>query len=601
MRLRALILIGGMLGLLAGLTAGLVRLGWLSGAPADLAALHGPLMVMVFLGTVIPLERAVALARPVALLAPALSAAGGIALLVGLSRLVGGTALCLGAVGLVVILAVLTRREPVAHMVLLLLASVVIAAADLAWLVGAPVFQVAWAWASGLVLTIAAERLELARLSRPPAWARSILLVLGVALASAAAVQAMAPAAGAVLLGLVLVALTAWLLRFDLALRTMRTPGLPRFIATCLVAGYAWLGVAGLLLLVAGPQVAGPVYDAQLHAVFVGFVFSMIMGHAPVILPAVLRVVVPLRRILLAARRLAAWLAGAARGGRFAPQRRRPGLRGPAQRQRHRPVPGHHRGLGPGGSRQRAVPNGTGVSSGVRLVHLGLSGVGLSVGSARLAIDPPDPVFDPVLLTWSEAERVAGVRNRTPVAALPEILSWRGIEGTALTLDGWTDLGLWRIRTLAYTPIPYATPREFLRKTRSAMLAPGLALSRLQQALARPKAPPIAALLCFGEVRIAWLGQALHRFQTEAELDRLGDHLAGADLAVAGIDFDDEEAAGRLLGRLHPRVAVLADLVGPVRRRLGLPTRPLQAAVAVAPPGTRMLEEGGLVEVALPN
>ncbi|MBY0432052.1 MAG: hypothetical protein K2Q10_12695, partial [Rhodospirillales bacterium] len=40
---------------------------------------------------------------------------------------------------------------------------------------------------------------------------------------------------------------------------------------------------------------AGLAYDAVLHAVFVGFVFSMVFGHAPIILPAVLRVSVPFR------------------------------------------------------------------------------------------------------------------------------------------------------------------------------------------------------------------------------------------------------------------------------------------------------------------
>jgi len=34
-------------------------------------------------------------------------------------------------------------------------------------------------------------------------------------------------------------------------------------------------------------------YDAALHAIFVGFVFSMVFGHAPVIVPAVLRVPLP--------------------------------------------------------------------------------------------------------------------------------------------------------------------------------------------------------------------------------------------------------------------------------------------------------------------
>jgi hypothetical protein len=37
-----------------------------------------------------------------------------------------------------------------------------------------------------------------------------------------------------------------------------------------------------------GALYAGPYYDAVLHAVFVGFVISMIFGHAPIIFPAIL-------------------------------------------------------------------------------------------------------------------------------------------------------------------------------------------------------------------------------------------------------------------------------------------------------------------------
>ncbi|MFN3928718.1 MAG: hypothetical protein ACK4OK_03690, partial [Thermoflexus sp.] len=43
---------------------------------------------------------------------------------------------------------------------------------------------------------------------------------------------------------------------------------------------------------------AGPLYDARLHAVLVGFVFSMIFGHALIIFPAVLRVNLPFSRAL---------------------------------------------------------------------------------------------------------------------------------------------------------------------------------------------------------------------------------------------------------------------------------------------------------------
>jgi hypothetical protein len=88
------------------------------------------------------------------------------------------------------------------------------------------------------------------------------------------------------------VLLALWLFAYDLARVTVRQRGLPRYIAWCLLAGYAWLAFGGALL------AASLAYDAALHAIFVGFVFSMVFGHAPVILPAVLRVRLPYHRAL---------------------------------------------------------------------------------------------------------------------------------------------------------------------------------------------------------------------------------------------------------------------------------------------------------------
>ena len=45
-----------------------------------------------------------------------------------------------------------------------------------------------------------------------------------------------------------------------------------------------------------GAVVAGPSYDAVLHAIFLGFVFAMIFGHAPIVFPAVLGVPIPFER-----------------------------------------------------------------------------------------------------------------------------------------------------------------------------------------------------------------------------------------------------------------------------------------------------------------
>ena len=88
-------------------------------------------------------------------------------------------------------------------------------------------------------------------------------------------------------MGLALLLIALWLLRFDIARKTVRRTGLTRFIALNLLIGYVWLVVSGLLMLIFGQQAAGPVYDAQLHTLFLGFVFGMIFGHTPVIFPAV--------------------------------------------------------------------------------------------------------------------------------------------------------------------------------------------------------------------------------------------------------------------------------------------------------------------------
>ena len=98
------------------------------------------------------------------------------------------------------------------------------------------------------------------------------------------------------LLGVALLGLTFWLLRFDMARQTLRVRGLPRFTTVCLLAGYVWLAVAGVLTLYYPPLEQGLPYDATLHSIFVGFVLSMVFGHAPIIFPAVLGLPIPFRK-----------------------------------------------------------------------------------------------------------------------------------------------------------------------------------------------------------------------------------------------------------------------------------------------------------------
>jgi hypothetical protein len=167
------------------------------------------------------------------------------------------------------------------------------------WLGGAAVPALA-PWLVGfVVLTIAGERLELARIAMG-ASAGSTLVLLASGLLTGVVAALLWPQPGTALLGAALLALTGWLAAHDVARRTIHTTGLTRYMAGCMLAGYCWLGVAGAFWLLGGPAPDGVRYDAVLHAVFLGFTLSMIMAHAPVILPAVLRRPLPYHPVLVA-------------------------------------------------------------------------------------------------------------------------------------------------------------------------------------------------------------------------------------------------------------------------------------------------------------
>lgn len=290
-RLRYPLLLVALLTLLAATWAGLLRLGWVWPATGGLAVSHGPLMVSGFLGTLIGLERAVALAalgRRWVYLAPLLSALGALASLLGLP--VGPWLLTGGSLALLAVFGEIIRRQPASFTYTMGLGVVLWAAGNLLWLAGWPLFHVVWWWAGYLVLTIAGERLELARLTHFPRQAMIGFAAQIAVYAAGLLVLSFTQLAdlGVRVVGLALLLLALWLLRFDIARKTVRRSGLTRFIALNLLLGYVWLVVSGILALTAGRQAAGPLYDAMLHTLFLGFVFGMIFGHAPVIFPAVL-------------------------------------------------------------------------------------------------------------------------------------------------------------------------------------------------------------------------------------------------------------------------------------------------------------------------
>jgi hypothetical protein len=277
--------------LLSGLDAALVRLEvWAPVASARVGDVHGQVMVLGFLGTLISLERAQSLGRAWGYLAPALFGAGALALVSPAPLLLGQLLHIEAAVLFLAVYVALWRRAPRALVGVQVLSAVLaLGGAAVALLIDVPA---ALPWLAGfIVVTIAAERAELAALVMGPSADRWVL-GLAAALTVTALAALVLPSIGTRLFGL------AVLVVHDVVRRQLRLSGQRRYLAVALLAGYVNLAVAGAVLTWFGlPGGQGP-YDVVVHGVFLGFAVSMVMAHAPVILPAVLGRPLPYRPVL---------------------------------------------------------------------------------------------------------------------------------------------------------------------------------------------------------------------------------------------------------------------------------------------------------------
>ena len=286
------LLVFGFLGLLAGVVAGLARLGWpVPAIAAGNAALHGPLMICAFFGVVISIERAVAVGRTAAYLGPLVCGLGGIATIFGIT-VVAPWLFVAGSTVLLLATLDIFRRQRALFTFTLTLGALAWVVGNTLWAAGAAPYEAVPWWLAFLILTIAGERLELSRFLPPSPVATRVFA--GILAAIGAGLMGTGTGWGTPVFAASLLALSAWLLKQDIARRTVRSTGLTRYIAVCLLSGYAWLAIGSAIVLGAGSLQPGtPTYDAAVHALALGFVFSMVFGHAPIIVPAVLRVAVP--------------------------------------------------------------------------------------------------------------------------------------------------------------------------------------------------------------------------------------------------------------------------------------------------------------------
>lgn len=275
----ALVVVSVILGILAGYN----RLGW-TGLPTGMAAEHGAIMVGSFLGTLIILERAVVAKNKWFLLIPLLNGLSLPLFLLGFSD-AALLVLVAGGVGLCYIyLDIISRYKELYFYVMM--------GGSICWLIGN---LLAWKynffpqalpwWISFLLLTIAGERLELTKFL--PVKNRQKLLLLVLLGVFVVASGSFFHSWGQMVAGTALFLVAAWLLKYDMVRKSFRKKGLHRFSAIMLGTGYLWLAFAGISMVL---STWFPIaYDVLVHSFFLGFTFSMIFAHGPVILPGIAR------------------------------------------------------------------------------------------------------------------------------------------------------------------------------------------------------------------------------------------------------------------------------------------------------------------------
>lgn len=271
------------LSLLTAIWAGWLRLGWTLPVTAA-AAQHGALMVGSFLASLIFLERAVTFKNKWVLLLPAVNAGSGLFFLIQQPEL-AQWCLVLGSFGFVAMCGYfIYRYRELYYYVFFGGAGALFIGNFLLLQTGFYPQAVTW-WMAFLLFTIVAERLELSRFLALTKWKQTWL----VAALSVTFLSLFIPENfwGEAIFATSLILIALWLLKYDMARRSIKVPGQHRYSALLLITGYVWLLLTAVLTF-SKAHIAFA-YDAVLHSFFIGFVFSMIFSHAPIILPAVLK------------------------------------------------------------------------------------------------------------------------------------------------------------------------------------------------------------------------------------------------------------------------------------------------------------------------
>jgi hypothetical protein len=287
------IVIMAMFCLLSGLWSGLTRIGW-NMTILPITAHHGAIMVGGFLGTLIALEKIIPLKKKVLYSIPVMNALSVVFFFAGQPRIAIYTLIISSAALLVVFLYYFRLQRNIIYVLMSLGA--------ISWLIGNILlltklfYPLAFPWWAAFALfIIAAERLELMQFLRVSGTNKKMFI--GILASFFIGVFFSFHGAGNLICGLALIGTAVWLLRNDVIGINLKKNNLPKYVAISLLMGYVALLMTGIFFFVLSDQWLS--YDVIVHSFFIGFVFSMIFAHGPIILPGILgRSVTPFNKIL---------------------------------------------------------------------------------------------------------------------------------------------------------------------------------------------------------------------------------------------------------------------------------------------------------------
>ena len=269
--------------LLIGIWTGWIRIGWNFPFTQN-SGDHGALMVGGFIGTLICLERTSNLKNKIALLIPFINALSVIFFLIKMPN-IAFWFLLTGSVGLTLIYLKLYFEFSEIYILLM-------TAGAFCYLIGNTLLiktnfypQAAMWWIAFLYFTILGERLELSRYLQIKTIHKTILIIL--LAVYIAGILIPFHSSGGYVTAVSLIGSALWLFKYDMAKKSLQRDGQHFYSGVVLLTGYFWLIITGLFM--AYGSYSGLLYDAVIHSFFLGFVFSMIFAHAPIILPGVLK------------------------------------------------------------------------------------------------------------------------------------------------------------------------------------------------------------------------------------------------------------------------------------------------------------------------